>query len=1039
MTSQFSIPKTDSIPLVILYRSLYIVKQKFQKYKSQITEIYNKYSLESIKNEIVNPSQSQILQIKINISSFTSLVNELLPLISIIIVPIKNPNELFIYDYISPIKQKEFNEKITDKLNAFLLENLHKYNELYYNKKIYPIKIINQYNVSDREGYPIVEYDKKGKITKTFEQVKKESDYFYYSLYPIQETKQTFDSLEEITKFNNILYIETLPVIIADFIQKYNNNAVIDLENEEISNEVRSLFDKEILVKLSKENKLIKKEIGGSSIKEQNEINELLKEQLNVVKNIKLYESIQKEKNKKGENVSYITEIIEKLTHEKENIGLKIKKRRLNSVQYNLKESNSDYTNFNKMIESQTEGNIKPKIIPKKKSSNHLSHLFISSKETKIENSLKDIFHFYTNQHHFSGNSPLFDDIQNKRNHLDLAEFAKFCVEFQVNVPKSKTVELFKKNTSNQKEMTYNEFIFTLHQMGTAMNNTKIQNLSKKIERLKEKLSLMKTETNEGLQEFRRRSVYNSPSKKSTHNSPIKGTNNLLTNDDNFNSHRVSHQRASILFESKKRNLLNEVNNLEDTLERLKSLTVDEQFDEFIEFLGIDKNNSYKQKMKGFIIPFHNMKERYLFFEGEEQFFKVKNKIALSKIQKINYEKLKEQKIKKEIEKEKKFQKKVKNFEKNIKILEEHYSDKLRDKKYCQIKEKKDIYDKENRGEYNYNWNRIENVGLDALELDEKEKEIFIESDNSDDIELLKHLNNEKSEIIQPEKEKEAKPIILPETENKKEKEKEKVVITNENKEISQIMPPSQSNLNLLQNSKDNILITQQKRKENTIRKKDINIKLDNPLPKPIDDKDKLPPITTITEIDQRKQAEINNDYQKLYKNLSQQTQPKKAWSNPPQLNLPFIINNNIQPNQNIIQQSIPTGNSKYDYINTNLDTFSPQIQSLPNYQLPSQSDGNINQSNPSSIRHHNPYFSKPLSGFSKTKLLATRNSLQESLHKKQELYESKVSENLSLIEKIRESREVKIISKLEHPHQKVNIYPFFNKNHTNQTRTNIV
>ena len=70
MTSQFSIPKTDSIPLVILYRSLYIVKQKFQKYKSQITEIYNKYSLESIKNEIVNPSQSQILQIKINISSF---------------------------------------------------------------------------------------------------------------------------------------------------------------------------------------------------------------------------------------------------------------------------------------------------------------------------------------------------------------------------------------------------------------------------------------------------------------------------------------------------------------------------------------------------------------------------------------------------------------------------------------------------------------------------------------------------------------------------------------------------------------------------------------------------------------------------------------------------------------------------------------------------------------------------------------------------------------------------------------------------------
>lgn len=1030
MTSHFTIPKTDSIPLVILYRSLYIVKQKFQKYKSQITEIYNKYSLENIKSEIVNPSQNKILQIKINISSFTSLVNELLPLISIIIVPIKNPNELFIYDYISPTKQKELNEKITDKLYDFLLENLHKYNELYYNKKIYPIKIINQYNVSDREGYPIVEYDKKGKITKTFAQVKKESDYFYYSLYPIQEPKQTFDSLEEIAKFNDILYIETLPVLIADFIQRYNNNAVIDLENEEISNEVRSLFDKEILVGLSKENKLIKKEISGSSIKEQNELNELLKEQLNVVKNIKLYESIQKEKSKKGENANYITEIIDKLTQEKENIGLKIKKRRLNSVQYSLKESNSDYSNFNKMIESKTERNIKPKIIPKKKSSNHLSNLFISSKETKIENSLKDIFHFYTNQHHFSGNSPLFNDIQNKRNHLDLAEFAKFCVEFKVNIPKSKTVELFKKNTSNQKEMTYNEFIITLHQMGTAMNNTEIQNLSKKIEKLKDKLSTMKTETNEGLQEFRRRSVYNSPRKKSF-NSPIRGTN-VLTDNDNFNSHRVSHKKASILFESKKKNLLHEVNNLEDNLERLKSLTVDEQFDEFIEYLGINKNNSYKQKMKGFIIPFHNMKERYLFFEGEEQFFKVKNKIALKKIKKINYEKLKEQKIKKEIEKEKKYQKKVKNFEKNIKILEEHYSDRLKDKKYSQIKEKKVIFDKENRGEYNYNWDKIENVGLDALELDEKEKEMFIESDNSDDIELIKHLNNDKSEIKQPEKETE--PVILTEKENKN--EKEKVVINNENKEISQIIPPNQSNLNLLQNSQDNILITQPKKKENTIRKKDFNIKVDNPIQKSIDNKDKLPPINETTDTDQQhKQPEINSDYQKLYKNLSQQTRAKKSRSNPPQLSLPFINNNNIQPNQNNAQQQIPTVNS--------VDSFSPQIQSLPNYQLPSQTESNINQSNSSSIRHHNPYFSKPISGVSKAKLLATRNSLQESLHKKNELYESKVSENLNLIEKIRESREVKIISKLIHPYQRVNVYPFFNKNHTsnqsNQTRSNIV
>ena len=40
MSTQVSIPKTDSIPLIILYSSLYILKQKFSKFKPQIVEIY---------------------------------------------------------------------------------------------------------------------------------------------------------------------------------------------------------------------------------------------------------------------------------------------------------------------------------------------------------------------------------------------------------------------------------------------------------------------------------------------------------------------------------------------------------------------------------------------------------------------------------------------------------------------------------------------------------------------------------------------------------------------------------------------------------------------------------------------------------------------------------------------------------------------------------------------------------------------------------------------------------------------------------------
>ena len=176
---------------------------------------------------------------------------------------------------------------------------------------------------------------------------------------------------------------------------------------------------------------------------------------------------------------------------------------------------------------------------------------------------MKEIFHFYSNQHHYAGNSPTFDDIQRKSNYLDIAEFSKFCVEFQIKIPKEKIVELYKKNTSNQKEMQYTDFINSLNLMSRAFNSNKINNLSKRIDKIKEKLLTMRTETNEGLTEFRRRSIYNSPGKK-------RGFSSEDDEDSNFNSHRVSPRRASQLFGSKKRTMQNELNILEDKINKLK-------------------------------------------------------------------------------------------------------------------------------------------------------------------------------------------------------------------------------------------------------------------------------------------------------------------------------------------------------------------------------------------------------------------------------------------------------------------------------------
>ena len=660
MSNQLNLPNSESISLIIIYRSLYILKHKFQQFKPQLIEIYKKYS----QSKINTKEQNAPLLIKVNISSFNNILKEILSLINMLIVQIKNPNELYIYDYISPEKQKTLNENITEIIYKYIIDKLKKYNELYYNKKIYPLELINKYTVDDRDNYPIVEYNKKGKIIHSFDELKRISDENCSLMSQREEKKEEYESLEQILKYTNILFIETLPVIIADFIQNNNSYAIIDLENDELTNEVRNLFDKEILSKISKENKAINKEIIGHSIIKEEEIKDLLKEKLNIIRNIKLYEELKSSKLKNKENVQYIDEMLLKLTKEKGDIDVKIKRKELSSIQKDIRKSKSDYSTFQKMFLSKIEESTKPKKVTHIKSKSEIKKLPLPmSNKDKTEQALNEIFHFYSNQHHYAGNSPTFDDIQRKSNYLDIAEFSKFCVEFQIKIPKEKIVELYKKNTSNQKEMHYSDFIKSLNQMSRVFNSNKINNISKKIDKIKEKLLTMKTETNEGLTEFRRKSIYNSPSKKK---SP-RGFSSEDDEEGNFNSHRVSPRRASQLFESKKRTMQNELHMLEDKLNQLKGFTFDEQFKEFVKYIGVDDKNTYKKKMKGFIIPFHNMKERNLFFEGEDQFFRIKNTLTLEKIEKIKNEKKKEKEIQKEIIKQNNYNKKIIKFENNNK------------------------------------------------------------------------------------------------------------------------------------------------------------------------------------------------------------------------------------------------------------------------------------------------------------------------------------------------------------------------------------
>ena len=993
MSNQLNLPNSESISLIIIYRSLYILKHKFQQFKPQLIEIYKKYS----QSKINTKEQNAPLLIKVNISSFNNILKEILSLINMLIVQIKNPNELYIYDYISPEKQKTLNENITEIIYKYIIDKLKKYNELYYNKKIYPLELINKYTVDDRDNYPIVEYNKKGKIIHSFDELKRISDENCSLMSQREEKKEEYESLEQILKYTNILFIETLPVIIADFIQNNNSYAIIDLENDELTNEVRNLFDKEILSKISKENKAINKEIIGHDIIKEEEIKDLLKEKLNIIRNIKLYEELKSSKLKNKENVQYIDEMLLKLTKEKGDIDVKIKRKELSSIQKDIRKSKSDYSTFQKMFLSKIEESTKPKKITHIKSKSEIKKLPLPmSSKDKTEQALNEIFHFYSNQHHYAGNSPTFDDIQRKSNYLDIAEFSKFCVEFQIKIPKEKIVELYKKNTSNQKEMHYSDFIKSLNQMSRAFNSNKINNISKKIDKIKEKLLTMKTETNEGLTEFRRKSIYNSPSKKK---SP-RGFSSEDDEEGNFNSHRVSPRRASQLFESKKRTMQNELHMLEDKLNQLKGFTFDEQFKEFVKYIGVDDKNTYKKKMKGFIIPFHNMKERNLFFEGEDQFFRIKNTLTLEKIEKIKKEKKKEKEIQKEIIKQNNYNKKIIKFENNNKKLEEHYTEKMKVKNYIGNYEKRIVFDKEARGEYNYNWNRIENTAIDDLSLDNKDKELFIDSDNSDDIELLKHLNNENNSADKTKK----NTCDLGLLNNSNKKENNLLIISNDNKEISQIKPKeiSQSTSKMkISESKDNVLMTQQKKNQQSssklIQKEPLAIKIED---QSIKSKRNMKNPSSFPIIPTSTKSLISSNII----STSQSIQINPLQSSQPQLSLPYI-------NRNMVVST----NQNY---NSTSNLYQP-INSYPNYR----SQSSVNSSPRSNKR--NPF----VSSFRANNVLTTSKELEKTLEKKNEIYSNRVKENLDLIDKIRESQNVKFIQRIEKEHRKKNIYPYLERN----------
>ena len=175
------------------------------------------------------------------------------------------------------------------------------------------------------------------------------------------------------------------------------------------------------------------------------------------------------------------------------------------------------------------------------------------SKEEKREINIKEIFNFYSHQHSNAGHKTTFDSIRDKFEHLNLSEFAKFCTEFKVMIPKEKIIEIFKKTATSVKEMSFQEFKVALSKISTAINEEKIKQLKKRITHFK---------------------------------------NSLNYNNRNMTIENLKKEQVDEL-----------VKKCKEEIKQLNKKTNEELLEEFYLYLQIDEEEKYHLKMKGFVLP----------------------------------------------------------------------------------------------------------------------------------------------------------------------------------------------------------------------------------------------------------------------------------------------------------------------------------------------------------------------------------------------------------------------------------------------------
>ena len=838
----------NSLELLILYRSIYILKQKFSLFKERIQKIYNKFN--TFKGELKFETNIKIYQI--NIGNFVEVTYEVLQDLNLLLIKYLNPKDIFLSKLLVEKKREEMKKIIKEILNWLLNENnngnnlIKNYNIKFFNKKIKPFlkqdidfdKFQNSFNNENENkiedvninwskyDYKILtEYDRKGHSIKKYktkildnEQIDKDNDEIteiienkneknnYKNNNSVKLNKEKSLNFNELDNSNNnsnksipnnSILIESLPLIIADFLQAHMNNALIESEDE-LSKELKILFDNEILKRINEYKNIFK---DKSSILEdidnnvyinkeekiQKDLETALDEYKKVKENIDIYRGILNNKKKLGENVDYIEKMIEKLLAKEiwleHRIKLLMEKNKNNDININIDINNINRNikgdNFSKILGNTTSISDIDKTLSKSKkfnidindqnskilsesNINIFNSVNINDKNTtslssnsnltslksspNIINAIKEIFIHYSQLHInvkrtrlFSNlkRTRLFSNLEEKKLHLDLHEFSKFCSDFNIPIKRQKLVEIFKKSVVNLQYMTFKEFNSALTNLGNATHESKKNKLNENITHKKFELNSIILKEKQMKEEKKlKRLLYN-------------GNNNdiqtIIESKKNSKSRSPSGYGYRLDLKLEKKNIFNEISNNKIKYNKENKKSYQEIMKDFYEFLGLYNPQEYRSKMRNYNMFPITLEESSIIKRNKDKNISSDDKsinrsksfIELEKINIMKSEKLKKELMEEEKMKNKLYKEKLKLFDINNKRLKITVDRKSKKKTYLELMKEKN----EEKTEIISMHKQQKDMLLNKL----KEKELKRIQDKEKERKMKKYINNTNS------------------------------------------------------------------------------------------------------------------------------------------------------------------------------------------------------------------------------------------------------------------------------------------------------